>query len=66
MIRKSIDEHGVATVRMSVEEADVLERALTIAKLHAGEQVVLGQAGRSMGIQVEHLRGVLKDITRGR
>ena len=64
-----ITEHvkgDIVTVTMSREEADVLERALTIAKLHAGDDVVLGPAGRSMGIQIEHLRGVLKSITRGR
>lgn len=63
MILKSVDpDTGIATVRMSVEEAGVLERALIIAKLHAGDDVVLGWDGRNLGIRVEHLCGVLKGI----
>lgn len=61
MITKCV-KGGLATVRMSKEEAGVLERALIIAKLHIGDDVVLGRDGRSMGIKVEHLCGVLKGI----
>lgn len=53
---------NIVTVAMSREEAAVLEHALTIAKMHVGEHVVLGQAGRSMSIKVEDLRDVLKGI----
>lgn len=59
MIFKSIDDAGVATVLMTKEEAGVLERALTIAKLDAGDGMVLGQVGSKAGIDIEHLRKVL-------
>lgn len=64
MIFKSIDGAGIATVLMTQEEAGVLHRALVIAKLDAGDGVVLGHDGRNAGINVEHLVGCLKTITK--
>lgn len=64
MIFKSMDDAGIATVLMTREEAHVLHRALTIAELHAGDDVVLGHTGRKAAINVEHLRDVIRVISK--
>lgn len=64
MIFKSMDDAGIATVLMTREEAHVFHRALTIAKLDAGDDVVLGHVGRKDGINIEHLRNVTDTISK--
>lgn len=53
---------GLANVTMGTVEARVLHDALTIAKLSIGADLLIGDAGRAWGINVEHLRGVLIGI----
>ena len=50
---------GLAKVTMSLEEAQVLHDALTVAKLQIGEPLLLNGV---TGINVEHLRGVLAGL----
>ena len=64
MIFKSMDDAGIATVLMTREEAGVFHRSLTIAKLDAGDDIVLGHTGRDAGINIEHLRDVTSIISR--
>lgn len=52
----------IANVSMSTEEARMLHDALTIAKLHVGEDVLVGKGGKAMGMIVDHSRGVLAGI----
>ena len=52
----------IANVAMSKAEALVFHDALTIAKVSIGEDLLVGEAGRANGINVEHLRTVLTGI----
>ena len=62
MIVKSIDTAGIADTAMSKAEARVLHDALTIAKLQVGSALLLGDIGLRAGIDIEHMRGILKGI----
>ncbi len=52
----------IANVSISTEEARMLHDALTIAKLSIGEDLLVGQGGRNMGMTVDHSRGILAGI----
>lgn len=62
MIVKSIDAAGIADAAMSKAEALVLHDALTIANLQVGPALLLGDHGKKAGIDIEHMRGILKGI----
>lgn len=62
MIVESIDTAGIANVKMTKLEARVLRDALTIAKLHVGPALLLGDYGQNAGIDIEHMRGILAGI----
>lgn len=62
MIVKSIDTAGIADTAMSKAEAQVLHDALTIAKLQVGPELLLGERGQKAGLDIEHMRGILKGI----
>ncbi len=62
MIFKSIDDAGIATVLMSREEANVFARALVIAKLEVGDDIVLGAYNTRQGIKIDQLRSILGTI----
>ncbi len=62
MIVKSIDTAGIADTAMSKAEAHVLHDALTIAYLQVGPALLLGEHGQKAGIDIEHMRGILKGI----
>ena len=51
-----------ADVTIPKAEAQVLYDALTIAKLQVGPDLLLGNLGRKAGIDIEHMRGILKSI----
>lgn len=60
MMTRKVEE-GLVDVTMTQAEAQVLYNALTIAKMHVGEDVMVGDDNY---IEVEHLRNVLADSVR--